>query len=216
MHNFHRKVETPAVDSRAAIWVTGSASHEFDVVRHVLGTDYATITAYQPRRKDSLVAPIVIVLETSDEQLVTIEVNNNATYGYDVRAELVGETASISMPGGTCTRLDAAPTQSTRYDPDWRGRFAEACRRQNHDFVRFVETGQFPEAAPNGRDGDYATLVAEPGIKALIEGRDPLQRWQDQASSHRAGYLFRQPRRHVLARDTCRGHTGDAGVMEAD
>ena len=78
MHNFHRNVETPAADFTGAMSITNSAPHEFDVVRHVLGTEYTRITAHQPKRSDARVAPVVMVLETTDGQLVTIEINNNA------------------------------------------------------------------------------------------------------------------------------------------
>ena len=49
MHNFHRNVETPNADFTGAMAITNSAPHEFDVVRHVLGTEYASISAYQPK-----------------------------------------------------------------------------------------------------------------------------------------------------------------------
>ena len=49
MHNFHRNVETPASDFTGAMAITNSAPHEFDVVRLVLGTEYASITAHQPK-----------------------------------------------------------------------------------------------------------------------------------------------------------------------
>jgi len=86
MHNFHRNVETPASDFTGAMAITNSAPHEFDVVRHLLGTEYAWISAFQPKRSDRRVAPVFMVLETVDGQLVNIEINNNAAYGYDVRA----------------------------------------------------------------------------------------------------------------------------------
>ena len=145
MHNFHRNVETPASDFTGAMAITNSAPHEFDVVRYVLGCDYASIAAWQPKRSDDVVAPVVMVLETDDGQLATIEVNNNAAYGYDVRAELVGEAASVSMNNVAYSRLDTALASSTRYEADWRGRYHEAYVRQNRDFLRFVETGRFPE-----------------------------------------------------------------------
>lgn len=104
MHNFHRNVETPAADFTGAMAITNSAPHEFDVVRHVLGTELASVTAHQPRRSDDRVAPVVMVLETEDGQLVTVEINNNADYGYDVRAELVGEAGSIAMNNVVYTR----------------------------------------------------------------------------------------------------------------
>ena len=171
MHNFHRNVETPAADFTDAMAITNSAPHEFDVVRHVLGTEYAAISAWQPKRRDALVAPVFMVLETEAGQVVNIEINNNAAYGYDVRAELVGETGGIAMNPVAHTRLDRDLGQSTGYDSDWRGRYAEAYRRQNRDFLRFVQTGTFPATASDSWDGYAAAVVAEAGVRALAEGR---------------------------------------------
>lgn len=170
MHNFHRNVETPAADFTGAMAITNSAPHEFDVVRHVLGTEYVTISAFQPKRSDARVAPVVMMLETRDGQLVTIEINNNAAYGYDVRAELVGEAGSIAMNNVAYSRLDTALMNATRYDADWRGRYAEAYRRQNQAFLRFVETGVFSPVAADSWDGYCAAIVAEAGVRALKDG----------------------------------------------
>lgn len=170
MHNFHRNVATPAADFTGAMAITNSAPHEFDVVRHVLGSEYVSISAFQPNRSDSLVAPVFLVLETADGQLVNIEINNNAAYGYDVRAELVGEKASIAMNQVNYTRLDRELGHSLAYDADWRGRYAEAYRRQNRAFLKFVETGTFPEIASSCWDGYCAAVVAEAGVKSLNEG----------------------------------------------
>lgn len=170
MHNFHRNVETPAADFTGAMAITNSAPHEFDVVRYVLGCEYKSITAHQPKRSDARVAPVVMVLETSDDQLVTIEINNNAAYGYDVRAELVGEAGSIAMNNVAYTRTDMKLSNATRYDADWRTRYHEAYVRQNRDFLRFVETGVFPETASDCWDGYCAAKIAETGVKALETG----------------------------------------------
>jgi myo-inositol 2-dehydrogenase/D-chiro-inositol 1-dehydrogenase len=170
MHNFHRNVATPAADFTGAMAITNSAPHEFDVVRHVLGTEFATITAHQPRRSDDRVAPVVMVLETVDGQLVTIEINNNAAYGYDVRAELVGEAGTVSLNPVANTRTDAHLASGTRYDADWRGRYREAYVRQNRAFLRFVASGQFPDIASGCWDGYCAAVVAEAGVRALATG----------------------------------------------
>ncbi|MGL4311568.1 MAG: Gfo/Idh/MocA family oxidoreductase [Paracoccaceae bacterium] len=171
MHNFHRNVETPAADFTGAMAITNSAPHEFDVVRHVLGTEYTAISAFQPQRSDARVAPVVMVLETAAGQLVTIEINNNAAYGYDVRAELVGETGSVQLAAPLFSRLDAGLKQSAVYDADWRARYAEAYRQQNKDFLQFVQTGAFPARASNCWDGYAAACVAEAGVRALAAGQ---------------------------------------------
>lgn len=170
MHNFHRNVETPAADFTGAMAITNSAPHEFDVVRYVLGTEFTSITAMQPKRSDARVAPVVLVLETKDAQLVTIEVNNNAAYGYDVRAELVGEEGSIAMNNVAYSRTDMQLASATRYDADWRTRYHDAYVRQNRDFLRFVETGNFPDIASDCWDGYCAAVVADTGAKALQSG----------------------------------------------
>lgn len=170
MHNFHRNLDTPAAEFTGAMAITNSAPHEFDVVRHVLGTEYTSISAFQPTRSDALVAPVVMVLETEGGQLVTIEINNNAAYGYDVRAELVGEAASISMNHVAYTRLDRAQTQSTTFEADWRGRYFDAYRQQNRAFLRFVQGEAFPEQGASAWDGYAAAVVAEAGVTALASG----------------------------------------------
>jgi len=171
MHNFHRNVETPASDFTGAMAITNSAPHEFDVVRHVLGTEYAWISAFQPKRSDRRVAPVFMVLETVDGQLVNIEINNNAAYGYDVRAELVGEQASISMSHVAYTRLERSLGVHTGYDVDWRTRYFDAYRRQNRAFLRFVDTDVFPEIASSCWDGYAAAVTAEAGVTALSSGQ---------------------------------------------
>ena len=170
MHNFHRNVETPAADFTGFMAITNSAPHEFDVARFVLSTDYTAITAFQPQRSDALVAPVFLVLETADGQLVTVEINNNAAYGYDVRGELVGEKASVSMRAPAFSRLDAGLAQTTPYAADWRPRYAEAYRQQNKAFLKFVQTGRPSPIASNSWDGYCAAIVAEAGVQALRDG----------------------------------------------
>ena len=170
MHNVHRNVETPAGDFTGAMAITNSAPHEFDIARWVLGCDFVAISAFQPARSGPLVAPVVMVLETTDGQVVTVEINNNAAYGYDVRGELVGERGAISLQAPVHSRLDAGLAQSTRHAADWRPRYGEAYRRQDRDFLRFVETGTFPATAADAWDGASATVVALAGVRALTQG----------------------------------------------
>lgn len=171
MHNFHRNVEIPIDDFTGAMAITNSAPHEFDVVRHVLGDEYSAISAFQPTRSDTQVAPVVMVLETTDGRLATIEINNNAAYGYDVRAELVCEAGSVATNMIAYTRTDSALANVTRYDADWRTRYAEAYRRQNSSFLTFVETGNFPAIGSDCWDGYCAAVVAEAGVRALETGQ---------------------------------------------
>jgi len=172
MHNFHRNVEAPAnfTDQMA---ITNSAPHEFDVARFMLDADYTAISVFQPAGVDASKTgtPVFMVLETDQGQLINIEINNNAAYGYDVRGELVGEEGSIFLNAPVHTRHNGRLMAFERYAPDWRPRFAEAYRLQNKAFVSFVRTGAFPAIASDSWDGYCATLVAEAGVEALRTGK---------------------------------------------
>lgn len=170
MHNFHRNKESPGPWFTGDMAITNSAPHEFDIARYILDTDYQSITAAQPERSDDLVAPVCMTLETTDGQLVTIEINNNAGYGYDVRGELVGERGSVHLNTPVWSRTNAALAAVEHYAADWRPRFAEAYRLQNKAFLTFVETGIPSAIAANAWDGYCAALVAEKGAEALASG----------------------------------------------
>lgn len=172
MHNFHRNVQAPA-NFTGQMAITNSAPHEYDVARFVLDTDYSSISVFQPGGVDGgrTGAPVFMVLETLSGQLVNIEINNNAAYGYDVRSELVGTKGAVSMSAPIYSRLDTDLKSLERYAPDWRPRFAEAYRRQNKAFLKFVQSGAPSPIASNAWDGYCAAIVAEAGVRALAEGR---------------------------------------------
>ena len=168
MHNFHRNVEAPE-------WFTGqmaisnSAPHEFDIARFVLGTEYAAITAFQGA-SDGPIAPVFMVLETTDGQLVSIEINNNAAYGYDVRGELVGKKGSVDLGAPVYAKYNVGLRSAERFAEDWRPRFADAYRRQNKAWIQSIEAERPNQNAANAWDGYCATITAEAGVVALTSG----------------------------------------------
>lgn len=180
MHNFHRNVEAPP-GFTGAMAITNSAPHEFDIARFVLDTEYCAVTAYQPAgAPEGEVAPVFMVLETTGGQLVTIEVNNNARYGYDVRGELVGAKGSVSLTTPVHAEMNADLRRFDSYAADWRPRFAEAYRLQDKAWVKSITTGAHDPAAASAFDGLAATLVADAAVRSLTEGRkistEPAQR----------------------------------------
>jgi myo-inositol 2-dehydrogenase/D-chiro-inositol 1-dehydrogenase len=171
LHNFHRNVDAPA-GFTADMAITNSAPHEFDVARFVLDADYAAISAFAPAGGvRGGVGPVFMVLETTARQLVNIEVNNNAAYGYDVRGELVAEQGSVFLNAPIHTRVNASLQSAERYPADWRPRFAEAYRLQNKAWIRAIASSTPSSVGANAWDGTCAAIVAEAGVKALAEGR---------------------------------------------
>jgi myo-inositol 2-dehydrogenase / D-chiro-inositol 1-dehydrogenase len=168
-HCFHRNVSAPA-NFTGQMAITNSAPHEFDIARWVLDTDYASISVFRPMGagEPKPGSPVFMVVETQGGQLVNIEINNNAAYGYDVRGELVGEKGSVSLRAPVLSETSVNLQQGVSYPADWRPRFAEAYRLQNQAWIASITTG-----APTGAsawDGYCATLIAEAGVESLARG----------------------------------------------
>ena len=166
-HCFHRNV-SPAYDFRAEMAIYNSAPHEFDVARWMLNSEVKHISVYRPPLGGAT-APVFMVLETVAGQLINIEVNISATYGYDVRGELVGEkgTAFLRAPVQADINLDLK--QINTYPADWRPRFRDAYRHQNQAWIKTILSGK-PNIGADAWDGYCSTAIADAGVKALHSG----------------------------------------------
>jgi len=168
-HCQHRNVSA-AYSFEPEMAISNSAPHEFDIVRWLLDAELTAISVFRRGGSDAAkTVPVLMVIETSQGQLINLEVNINAGYGYDVRGELVGEKGSVSLRNPDVTTSNIALAQSTSYPADWRPRFAEAYRLQNIAWVKSLTSGKNTIAA-SAWDGTCSTLIAEAGVKALHSG----------------------------------------------
>ena len=168
-HCIHRNVSAPSwFDSKMA--VGNSAVHEFDIARWLLDAELESIQVFRPTPKTgaSPGSPVFLVLESANGQLITIEVFNDATYGYDVRGELVCEKGTVALRAAARTEINLDLTQGTGYPADWRPRFADAYRLQAQAWVKAIAGGTV--AGANAWDGYAAAAVAEAGLRSLAEG----------------------------------------------
>lgn len=168
-HCFHRNVSAPA-GFTGQMAITNSAPHEFDIARWLLDSDFTAISVFQPQGASAAKtgAPVFMVARMAAGQLVNIEINNNAAYGYDVRGELVGERGSVSLRAPVNCEVSVNLSSGLAYPEDWRPRFAEAYRLQNLAWIRSIVAGK--PAGASAWDGYCATLVAEAGVTALERG----------------------------------------------
>jgi myo-inositol 2-dehydrogenase / D-chiro-inositol 1-dehydrogenase len=167
-HCFHRNV-APAYDFRAEMAICNSAPHEFDVARWMLDSDYKSISVFRPPSGGET-APVFMVLETQAGQLVNIEINISATYGYDVRGELVGEKGTAFLRAPVNADINIGLKQINTYPADWRPRFVDAYRQQNRAWIKSISTGN-PNLGASAWDGYCSTVVAEAGVEALNTGK---------------------------------------------
>lgn len=167
-HCFHRNV-SPAYDFRAEMAICNSAPHEFDVARWMLDAEVKHISVFRPPLGGAT-APVFMVLETMAGQIINIEVNISANYGYDVRGELVGEKGTAFLRAPVHADVNLGLKQINTYPADWRPRFRDAYRLQNQAWIKSIVTGKANIGA-NAWDGYCSTAIAEAGVKALHSGQ---------------------------------------------
>ena len=169
LHCIHRNVSAPAwFDDRMAIG--NSAVHEFDIIRWLLDTELLGMHVFRPRAAapDSA-RPLLLIVETRGGQVATVEVFNNAAYGYDVRGELVCQKGTVKLRAPVRTETNLALRQGIEHPADWRPRFADAYRLQAQAWVRAIGKGAFVGAT--AWDGYAAARAAEAGLLSLAVGR---------------------------------------------
>jgi myo-inositol 2-dehydrogenase / D-chiro-inositol 1-dehydrogenase len=176
LHCFHRNVSAPS-NFVGQMAISNSAPHEFDAARYLLNEEITAISVFRPHvaTLSAQTMPVFMVLKTAAGQLVNVEVNNNASYGYDVRAEVVGERGSLFLRAPMHSEVHVDQRAAERYPADWRPRFAEAYHRQNKAWIDAIRSGRPATHAANAWDGYCAAMIAEAGVAALRSGaQEPI------------------------------------------
>lgn len=167
VHCVHRNASSVTSTSDANL-VTGSMIHELDQIRWLLSEDLADISIVSPVR-DGFRDPQLATVTTRSGVLVTVEVFVNASYGYDVRCEVVGTQGTATAAAEASVRWRRAGAETSAVPADFVARFAEAYRLELTDWVGQAVSGRSGGASV--WDGHLANLAAAAGIEALTTGR---------------------------------------------
>lgn len=159
MHCVHRNAAvSPGFDS--AMVVKDSLVHEVDATRYLLGEEIVSVQILRPRPTShappGLQDPQIAIFETAGGRHVDVEVFVNTGVGYEVRAEVVGETGSATIGFGYVTE-GFLERFGTAYDIEVQ-RWADA-----------VKAGVNVDG-PTSWDGYAAAAVCAAGVRSLETG----------------------------------------------
>lgn len=167
VHNVHRnRVGHPSATTEGI--VVNSMIHELDVVPWLLGSPVASIEVRSPVA-DGFRDPQLATVELADGTLASIEVFIEATYGYDVRCEVVGTAGTASLTAPSAVTRSAAGVTGQSVPQDFRPRFSDAYRLELDAWTSSVLAGD--PVGPTAWDGHLANLVAAAGVESLHTGR---------------------------------------------
>ena len=171
VHNVHRNAFAP-YGLATAMTMTNMAIHEFDINRWLLDDDYATVQVVAgrpgPRTPDGQLDPVLVLLTTRGGAIVEIEAFVNASYGYEVRCEVVGSEGTVEMGDGSYLTRRAERAVGHEVPELWLGRFEDAYRRQLQAWVDATQVGRTSGAT--AWDGLLATITANAAVAAITQG----------------------------------------------
>ncbi len=164
-HCVHRNAVGPEYLTSELV-IANSAVHEIDIARFLLEEEFAWVAVTSPRASMKAPGrrPQFIVLETRGGVVVDVEVFVDATYGYEVKGEMVCEAGAVMLARGPAITTREAGHEITIVEPDWRARFKTAYREQIAGWVDSIGSGK-----PRGSsawDGYAASVTAGACLEA--------------------------------------------------
>ncbi len=168
----HRNAEVPPRFS-AGLIINGSAVHDIDSARWLLGQEVEIVYVRGVRTEMSLQEDVcdlaLLQISLTNDTLATIEVYVTAGYGYEVRAEVVGERGTaVTMPPDHIA-LRVKSTRSHPVPADWLARFQDAYLAELNQWALALR-GQ-PFRGASAWDGYLSLLAADACLKSLRSGK---------------------------------------------
>jgi myo-inositol 2-dehydrogenase/D-chiro-inositol 1-dehydrogenase len=178
-HCVHRNVDVPASWTSDSV-VLSSASHEIDVMPWIFGREVAGVNWMSPIAPVAGVLrdPQMMILELEGGALVFVELFVTAGYGYEIKCEIVCKKGTIELAPTSRVVVRSDLKVSQNFPPDWRGRFAEAYRRELQTWVDAisrwrsgtVESNAGPVDGPDAWDGYRAAVVSQAVLTSMSKG----------------------------------------------
>ncbi len=155
-----------------------SSVHDFDLARWLTGSEVATVTAIGSHRGGALAADpreietAAVTMRMADGTLAILAASWLDPRGYDVRAEVIGEKAALTIGMSARSPLEHLDWTDAPRATSWPGylvRFTDAYRAELAAFLAAVR-GERPPSS-TARDGHEALRVAVAATRSFVEGR---------------------------------------------
>ncbi|MBP3039081.1 Gfo/Idh/MocA family oxidoreductase [Bacillaceae bacterium Marseille-Q3522] len=145
--------------------------HEIDILHYLFNENYKSIEMKFSRENstnpnENLRDPHLAIVEMESGALVTVELNMNSHYGYDIQCRIVGELGTASLPEVSGCELRLEGERIYPLHKDWSLRFVKAYDNEIQSFIEQVEKGASPNG-PTAWDGYIASVTSDAAIRSL-------------------------------------------------
>ncbi|MDR0886308.1 MAG: Gfo/Idh/MocA family oxidoreductase [Clostridiales Family XIII bacterium] len=164
----------PTVDTNyiTAYAVHDTAIHEIDVLHWLVGANWVSAQVIIGKQTKythgALRDPQTMILIGDTGLVVTLEVNVNCQFGYDIQCEVVTESAALRLPNPSFPIVKSEETESVKILNDWADRFIDAYDVELQDWIDSTLKGEVN--GPTAWDGYLANLTADALVAAQESG----------------------------------------------
>ena len=164
LHCAHRNPSVPD-DWDNSMAVENSMVHEIDVLRWLLGEDYATAEVrYGKSTNNGPNDPQIMILTTKSGVRIDVESFVNNKNDYDIKCEIVCDGAVLNMPKPNYISVNANATTGQAMYTDCFQRFADAYNAEIQTWINASKAGYVD--GPTAWDGYCCQVAAAAASKA--------------------------------------------------
>lgn len=167
LHCAHRNPSVPD-DYDTPMEVENSMIHEIDVLRWLLGEDYATAEVRYGKKcrraHDRLEDPQTMILTTKSGVRIDVECFVTTGHCYQIKCEVVCEDGILNLPASPTIGVCAGAHVGHDIDSDWSTRFSDAYNVEFQQWINSTKAGRVD--GPTAWDGYVGQVTAAAASQA--------------------------------------------------